>query len=135
MTETEARLMLHNGASLSDVLEMLQEEQKEQEELAEQDMPVDVMIAGLESEDDIPYGAVMVTKDSLIGCIDKVIFNDPATIIIWKDRSRTVVQTQGDEKFDPEKGLAMALLKRILGNNREYYGIFRKYCKNARKGK
>ena len=36
--------------------------------------------------------------------IDKVIFNDPATIVFWKDGTKTVVKAT-NEKFDREKGL------------------------------
>ena len=38
-----------------------------------------------------------------------VMFKPPATIVFWSDRSKTVVKTQKDEKYDPEKGLAMAI--------------------------
>lgn len=56
----------------------------------------------------------------------EVIFNDPATIVIWADGSKTVVKAN-DEKFDPEKGLAMAISKKVLGNKHDYYDIFKKY--------
>ncbi len=58
--------------------------------------------------------------------IKDVIFNDPATIIIWSDGSKTVVKANG-EKFDPEKGLAMAISKKVLGNKHDYYDIFKKH--------
>lgn len=58
--------------------------------------------------------------------IKNVIFNDPATIILWADGSKTVVKANG-EPFDPEKGLAMAIIKKILGNKGNYYKIFKKY--------
>lgn len=48
--------------------------------------------------------------------IKKVIYHDPATIILWRDGSKTVVKCAKGEKYDPEKGLAMALLKGIMGN-------------------
>ena len=38
--------------------------------------------------------------------IEKVIFNDPATIVIWADGSKTVVKCQEGDVFDKEKGLA-----------------------------
>lgn len=56
----------------------------------------------------------------------KVIFNDPATIVYWKDGTKTVVKAE-DEPFDPEKGLAMAIAKKYLGNKGNYYDIFRKW--------
>ena len=58
--------------------------------------------------------------------VKDVIFNDPATIVIWSDGSKTVVKANG-EKFDPEKGLAMAISKKVLGNKHDYYDIFNKY--------
>lgn len=66
--------------------------------------------------------------------IADVIFNDPATIIIWKDGSKTVVKAE-NEKFDPEKGLAMAISKKILGNKYDYYETFKKYVGRYKKQK
>lgn len=61
--------------------------------------------------------------------IKRVIFNAPATIVLWKDGTKTVVKASG-ENFDKEKGLAMAITKRILGNNKgNYNDIFKKWCK------
>ena len=48
--------------------------------------------------------------------IKKVIYNDPATIILWADGTKTVVQCQKGDDYDPEKGLAMAIAKKALGN-------------------
>lgn len=58
--------------------------------------------------------------------IEKVIFNDPATIIVWKDGTKTVVKAE-NETFDPEKGLAMAIAKKALGNQGNYYEVFKKW--------
>lgn len=61
--------------------------------------------------------------------IEKVIFNNPATIVIWKDGSKTVVKCEED-RFDPEKGLAMAIAKHFLGTNKtksDYYDVFEKW--------
>lgn len=59
--------------------------------------------------------------------IKKVIFNDPATIVIWADDSKTVVKTQNGEKYDPEKGMAMAISKKCFSNTGGYYNIFKKW--------
>ena len=61
--------------------------------------------------------------------IKKVIFNDPATIVLWSDGSKTVVKNS-DGTFDPEKGLAMAISKRLMGNKGNYYNEFRKWLPN-----
>lgn len=58
--------------------------------------------------------------------IKDVIFNDPATIVMWKDGTKTVVKAEG-EAFDPEKGLAMAISKKALGNQGNYYDVFKKW--------
>lgn len=58
--------------------------------------------------------------------IKDVIFNNPATIVLWADGTKTVVKAENEE-FDPEKGLAMAIAKKALGNNYGYYDIFKKY--------
>ena len=58
--------------------------------------------------------------------IKDVIFNDPATIVLWADGTKTVVKAE-NEPFDPEKGLAMAISKRALGGKYDYYDTFKKY--------
>lgn len=58
--------------------------------------------------------------------IEKVIFNDPATIVLWKDGTKTVVKAE-NEKFDPEKGLAMAISRKALGNKGNYFETFKKW--------
>lgn len=55
--------------------------------------------------------------------IKKVIFNNPATIVYWKDGSKTVVKCQDGDVFDKEKGLAMAISKRALGDKGNYCNI------------
>ena len=62
----------------------------------------------------------------LVPRIKNVIFNDPATIVFWSDNTKTVVKAQ-DEPFDPEKGLAMAICKRALGNEGNYYNEIKKW--------
>lgn len=62
--------------------------------------------------------------------IEKVIFNNPATIVFWMDGTKTVVKTQNGEVYDPEKGLAMAISKRALGDKGNYYDTFKKYTYN-----
>ncbi len=53
--------------------------------------------------------------------IKQIIFHDPATIVYWADRTRTVVKCQDGDIYDPEKGLAMAISKKALGNKDNYY--------------
>ncbi|MCM1363425.1 MAG: hypothetical protein NC215_00375 [Ruminococcus sp.] len=60
--------------------------------------------------------------------IKKVIFNYPATIVIWEDNTKTVVKVH-DESFDPEKGLAMAIAKKAFGNEFEFHKVFKEHIK------
>lgn len=59
--------------------------------------------------------------------IEKVIYNDPATIVIWKNGDKTVVKCQPGDIYDPEKGLALCIMKRALGNKGNYNNTFRKW--------
>lgn len=70
----------------------------------------------------------ILAKTLLRGSVDikDVIFNNPATIVLWADGTKTVVKAENEE-FDPEKGLAMAIAKKALGNGYGYYDIFKKY--------
>ena len=59
--------------------------------------------------------------------IKKVIFNPPATIVLWEDGTKTVVKAQNDDEFDSEKGLAMAISKKALGNKGNYCNEIKKW--------
>ena len=66
--------------------------------------------------------------------IKKVLYKNPATIVFWEDGSKTAVVCQKDDKYDPEKGLAMAILKKMNGNTGNYYKVFKKWLpKNGEK--
>lgn len=47
--------------------------------------------------------------------IERVIFNGPATIVFWSDNTKTVVKCMEGELFDEEKGIAMAVMKKLYG--------------------
>lgn len=58
--------------------------------------------------------------------IKKVIFNNPATIVFWADGTKTVVKAE-NEDFDPEKGLAMAIVKKVFGNKGSYFNKIKRW--------
>ena len=62
------------------------------------------------------YKASIELRVDIPGMIDRVIFNDPATIILWKDGSKTVVKRSDDDIWDPEKGFCMAVIKKLYGH-------------------
>lgn len=57
----------------------------------------------------IPYH---VTEDEATP--QRIVRNGPATIVFWRDGTKTVVKCH-DEDYDPEKGLAMALARKLWG--------------------
>lgn len=59
--------------------------------------------------------------------ISKVIFNPPATIIIWDDDTKTVVKCGENDTYDAEKGMAMAICKKAFGNKGNYCNIFKQW--------
>lgn len=68
------------------------------------------------SVDPIFFNWVLGTKTM---DIDRVIFNDPATIVFWKDGTKTVVKCHPEDTFDEEIGFMCCYLKRIL-SSKEY---------------
>ena len=58
--------------------------------------------------------------------IKNVKFNPPATIVFWTDNTKTVVKCNGED-YDPEKGLAMCISKKVLGDKGNYYEVFKKW--------
>ena len=59
--------------------------------------------------------------------VKEVLYHKPATIIFWKDGTKTVVKAQEKEKYDKEKGFVMAYLKKILGNEGNYYEVIKRW--------
>ena len=59
--------------------------------------------------------------------IKDVIFNGPATIVKWDDGTKTVVKCCEGDTFDPEKGLAIAISKKALGDCSEIKKWTKKY--------
>lgn len=55
---------------------------------------------------------------------EKVIKNGPATVVVWNDGSKTVVK-RTDEDDDPEKGFAMALVKKLYGTRSRFKKMLR----------
>ncbi len=85
--------------------------------------------------------------------IKDVIFNDPATTVIWKDGTKTTVKTQVTKyqtvitstgakerpveraPFDPEAGLAAAIMNKIFGKHSKYTKFVNGYVVKSKKRK
>lgn len=62
---------------------------------------------------------------------ERVIFNPPATVVYWADKTRTVVKCGKDDEYSRETGLALCYMKKALGNKS---GTFNKALRKAEKG-
>jgi hypothetical protein len=78
------------------------------------------------AETDWSYDERGLEALSDIGNVKKIIFNDPATIILWNDGSKTVVKAH-NEPFDPEKGVAMCFMKKACDNKASFNNVFKKW--------
>lgn len=55
--------------------------------------------------------------------IDHVIFNGPATIVFWKDGTKTVVKHDGKGRKDKRTAIMYAFMRKIYGEGRSYHNI------------
>lgn len=110
-----------------------------------EDMIIKRLRADFDIKDDLLYARIprgsgkTFCKEIMNACfgvrndkpeIKKVIFSGPCTIVMWSDGDKTIVRCREDDTFDKEKGLAMAISKKMLGNNKSksnYYDIFKEY--------
>lgn len=71
------------------------------------------------------------------GDIRKVIVNPPATVIYWKDGSKTVVKCSAEDidagRMTPEAGIVYAIAKKVLGNKGNYNDVLKRLVKRAKK--
>lgn len=84
------------------------------------------VISGIEG--DSCLNALKKLKEGILGRqIKDVIFNAPATIVIWADGTKTVVKCQPGDEYNRETGLAMCIAKKCLGNKGNFNEVFKKY--------
>ena len=70
------------------------------------------------------WGAITAIKPT------KVLIQGTATIIWWSDGTKTVVKCQKGDKIDPEKGIAMCVMKKFMGTN-ETHSNYLDFAKDA----
>ena len=119
-------LSANSEKTITDVLETLNEEQR---------IAVYALIGELD-KDETEGGKNMNRKETTNKSnhtspdfrrfIKKVKFNPPATIVFWTDNTKTVVKCKGED-YDPEKGLAMCISKKMFGDKGNYYEVFKKW--------
>lgn len=59
--------------------------------------------------------------------IEKVVYSEPATVIYWKDKTRTVVKCQNGDVFNPELGFLLAVCKKAFGNTGRYNELLKQH--------
>lgn len=59
--------------------------------------------------------------------IKNVIFNPPATIVLWNDGTKTVVKAAEGDEYSKWAGLALCMAKKQLGE--DFHKVFKEWCK------
>lgn len=77
------------------------------------------------------YKLVSIGKKRSVPEIKNVYFNPPYTVVIWEDKTKTKIKCQDGDIYDPEKGLALAISKKALGNKGSWYEVFKKFISPA----
>lgn len=97
--------------------------------LASDELDHEIRMMGIKEEISMPYHfkydeifspIASIASINVTPTIKKVIFNKPATIVYWSDGTKTVVKCGKDDEWDKEKGLAMAISKKLIGL-KEFY--------------
>lgn len=70
--------------------------------------------------------AIGQCKTNTLPEIKKVIFNDPATIIIWADGTKTVVKCAEGDIYTKWAGFAFCVCKKIMGDS--FHKEFKHWC-------
>lgn len=66
--------------------------------------------------DECAFEEIIGGKKKLLLREKKIIFSGPCTIILWEDGTKTMARVSEGETFDPEKGVAICFMKKILGH-------------------
>jgi hypothetical protein len=59
--------------------------------------------------------------------IKQVYFNEPVTVVLWADGTKTIVKCQEGDTYSKETGLAVAIAKKALGNKGNFNEVFKKW--------
>ena len=75
---------------------------------------------GIQKGFEFPGGFTFIDSDFVVNnyYIDKVIYNDPATVVIWSDGTKTVSKTHAGDVYSPEVGLVLCVLKKLTGSTK-----------------
>lgn len=71
---------------------------------------------------------LVISPNLISGMIKRVIFNEPATIVLWKDGTKSVVKCCEGDTYDKEKGLMACIIKKLTGNTGRWNEIIKEWC-------
>lgn len=63
--------------------------------------------------------------------VKNIIFNGPATIVFWKDGTKTMVKCDEKDISDKSKAIALCFMKKMFGNTSEFNTVLRTYVPEA----
>lgn len=66
-------------------------------------------------------------RTSYLPEITNVYFNDPVTVVLWDDGTKTIVKCQDGDVYSEETGLSLCITKKALGNMPNFNNVFRKW--------
>lgn len=69
-----------------------------------------------QSRIDNSFGSYYEDDNGNVTYIKEVIYNDPAVVVIWNDGTKTVSKCDYGDNFNPEFGLILCVLKKVIGN-------------------
>ena len=59
--------------------------------------------------------------------IKNAYFNDPVTVVMWSDGTKTMVKCQDGDTYSKEVGLALCISKKAFGNKPNFNNVFKKF--------
>lgn len=65
--------------------------------------------------------------------IEKIIFNDPVTVVFWSDGDKTLVRCNENDKFSEYYGVVAAITKKFVGNAKKIRKIIDEKSKRTHK--
>lgn len=65
--------------------------------------------------------------------VKNVIFSGPATIVFWKDGTKTVTKCREGETYSKEAGLAMCFMKKAIGDRTKFQKVMKKWIPETSK--
>ena len=72
-------------------------------------------------------------RETYIPEIKNAYFNNPMTVVMWDDGTKTIVECQSGDVYSAETGLALCIAKKALGNMPNFNNIFKKWIPEEKK--